>query len=465
MSLTRRSLMRLMGASALAGAATKLSPATFTAHAADTSGYKALVCVFLYGGLDSHDVLIPYDQASYDDFAQIRSALIAQQSATRSRSVLLPITPATSTVLQGRELALPPEMSNLKTLFDQQEAAIIGNVGPLIEPLTREQFFAESVRTPPRLFSHNDQQAVWQSSEPEGAQFGWGGLFADAMLNAGANSGGAEFTTITTEEVGPFLTGQIAAPYRVSASGSAQVDVLDELNEGITGERADLLNEIRRQLAASDYNGSHILERDIAKAFSEGLDTNDTYNLAKASITPLSTAFPAGPLAGQLKAVAETISARTQLMASRQIFFVGLGGFDTHSAQASSLPTLLTQIDQSLFAFNTAMKELGLSQNVTLFTASDFGRTLAVNGDGTDHGWGGHQFVIGGAVRGGELYGSVPPAAFLHSADSGGGRLIPSLAVDQYAAELGRWFGLSPTELSGALPNLGNFNPLTTSFI
>jgi len=465
MTLNRRSLLRMMGATALATTATSWRPVSFTSHAAETSGYKALVCVFLYGGLDTHDVLLPYDTASYDDFAQIRSMLMAQQSSTRSRNVLLPLNPLSSSVLAGRQMALPPEMSNMKSLFDQQEMAVVGNVGPLIEPVTRSSFLAKSVRLPPRLFSHNDQQAVWQSSQPEGAQFGWGGLFADAMINAGANAGAEAYSTITTDEVGPLLTGNIVAPYRISTTGSAQIDLLSEINEGADQERVDLLNEVRRQLAASDYNGNHILERDMANAFGSALDINDGYNEALAANTPIATTFPNGPLGAQLKSVAEAISARDRLMANRQIFFVAYGGFDTHDGQASKLPAKLAEIDQSVFAFHQSMKELGLSQNVTLFTASDFGRTLAENGNGTDHGWGSHHFVVGGAVKGGDIYGSVPPAAFGHDADSGSGRLIPSVAVEQYAAELGRWFGLSPEELSSALPNLGNFNPIETSFI
>ena len=152
-------------------------------------------------------------------------------------------------------------------------------------------------------------------------------------------------------------------------------------------------------------------------------------------------------------------------LASRQIFFVGIGGFDTHDAQARTLPALLGQVDGAVAAFQSTIEGMGLANSVTLFTASDFGRTLAINGDGTDHGWGGHHFVVGGAVKGGEIYGSIPPAAFGHEADSGGGRLIPGLAVDQYAAELGRWLGLDQSELAAALPNLGRFDPLTSSFL
>ncbi|MEL6728900.1 MAG: DUF1501 domain-containing protein [Pseudomonadota bacterium] len=465
MTSTRRNFIKALGASTVAATAMSGAPSVFSAQAAETSGYKALVCVFLFGGLDNHDVILPYDQSNYDQFSQLRSSLIAQQSATRARNALLPLNPASSTVLQGRQVALPPEMPQLKALFDQRRLAIVGNVGPLIEPVTRARFESGAARLPPRLFSHNDQQATWQSSMPEGAQFGWGGLFADAVLASGANNGSAQFATIATEEVGPFLTGRNAVPYRVSPSGAARLDFLDDFYAEVADEQAEFLNAVRSQLSASSYRGNHILEQDMATAFSTGLATNTAYDQARSNGRALSTVFPAGSLSGQLCAVAETINVRSELNANRQIFFVGIGGFDTHSGQATSLPRLLSEIDGALASFNTAMDELGLSRDVTLFTASDFGRTLAVNGDGTDHGWGGHYFVLGGAVNGGELYGAVPPPAFGHDQDSGGGRLIPSIAVEQYAAELGRWFGLSSGELATALPNLGSFDALPQPFL
>ena len=465
MPTNRRDFIKALGAGALATTALTAMPSTFTAHAADTDGYKALVCVFLFGGLDCHDLILPRDQASYDQYAQLRSPLLAQQGVARQRASLLPLSPASDGVLQGRKVALPPEMPQLDSLFRKGKAAIVGNVGPLVEPVTRASFESGAVRLPPRLFSHNDQQAVWQANQPEGAQYGWGGLFADAVLASGANAALPQFTTITTEEVGPFLTGRNAVPYRVSTAGAARVDFLEDYYDGVSGERAELLQAVRDQMAAKSYRGNHLLERDIAAAFSGGLETNEAYDRARQQGVTLPTSFPATPLGAQLRTVAETVNVRDRLFASRQVFFVGLGGFDTHDAQARTLPKLLSEIDGALVAFQAAMDALGLARDVTLFTASDFGRTLAVNGDGTDHGWGGHQIVLGGAVKGGEIYGSLPPPTLGHEADSGNGRLIPSVAVDSYAAELGRWFGLSRSELSAALPGLGNFDPLSNTFI
>lgn len=440
-------------------------PAAITSHAANTSGYKALVCVFLLGGLDGHDVLLPYDSASYDAFANIRQALIATQGANRQRANLKPLVPRTDTVLASRQIALPPEMPNVKSLFDRGDAAIISNVGPLIEPVTRTTFQSSGAKLPPRLFSHNDQQATWQASAPEGAQFGWGGLFADAVLAAGANASRQEFTTITSGEFGPLLSGRLSSPYTFSTDGPAELFLLADLKQtDLDPERRDLLEAIRQTLGSPTLDGAHILERDMVRAIDGGLRTNDLFNSARSRAASFNASFT-GPLGAQLRAVAETISLRSELFASRQIFFVGVGGLDTHSAQATTLPALLAQIDAGIGAFHAAMGELGLENDVTLFTASDFGRSLVVNGNGTDHGWGGHQFAVGGAVNGGNIYGSLPPPAVGHQADTGNGRIIPSVSVEEYAAKLGSWFGLSEGELNASLPNLGNFSRSGLDFI
>jgi len=459
MTTSRRTFLKGAGAAAISAASYGGAPASFTAHAADSSGYKALVCVFLFGGLDNHDFILPYDQSSYDAFADIRQSLLATQGTARERASLLALNPLNAPDFGSRQFALPPEMPLLKGLFDSGDMALVGNVGPLIEPVTRTTFESGAAKLPPRLFSHNDQQATWQSSQPEGAQFGWGGLFADAVLASGGNAAAPEFTTISSTEVGPFLTGNRAQPYQVSADGSAEIALLDGLGDGsLAGDEAAFLNNVKDRFRAQGFNGTNILEQDMAAKFRNGIDSNDQYDAARAALSPVSTTFPTSNLGAQLKSVAETIAIRGALSASRQIFFVGTGGFDTHSAQARTLPRLLGGLDTALAAFNSAMAELGLSNDVTLFTASDFGRTLAVNGDGTDHGWGGHQLIMGGAVNGNRIYGALPEPVINTEQDTGGGRWIPSLSVEQYADPLGRWWGLTPSEVSSALPNLGNFN-------
>ncbi len=459
--INRRNFVRTLGASTIAATAMGSAPGIFTSHAADTSGYKALVCVFLYGGMDSHDVLIPYDASSYDSWRNIRRSFVSRQGNSRERGSLQPLSRVSEPNPTGPRFALPPEMPQIKALYDAGNAAIVANVGPLVEPVTRQAFEASAARVPPRLFSHNDQQVVWQSGAPEGAQFGWGGLFADAILATGANGNREQFTTIATDEVGPFLTGRRASPYRVDVGGAAEIGVIED----IIGNENPLSNALRDQLAASSFNQNHIIERDVASKFEEGLETNEIYAQALRQGASNISGFGDGALSAQLRAVANTIAIRDRLVARRQIFFVGLGGFDTHSAQAVDLPALLAELDGAVGAFSGAMNALGLGNQVTLFTASDFGRTLAVNGDGTDHGWGSHHFVVGGAVNGREIYGNVPPPVLGHAQEVGGGRLIPGLAVDQYAAQLGRWFGLNSSEIATALPNLGRFTPPAWNFI
>ena len=455
MTLDRRRFLRGAAATCALGAGASFIPHGLTAHAATTGGYRALVCVFLFGGLDSHDLLLPYDTESYSSFANVRQSLLNGYGETRDRASLLAITPDNAADLGSRRFALPPEMPELKRLFDAGRAGLVANVGPLIEPVTAREFIDGSARVPSRLFSHNDQQSTWQSAAPEGAQLGWGGLFGDAALASGANSAGAQFTTLAMAGVGPFLTGNVVAPYQVSLSGLAGIAALEPRGGGFDAFLAQAENRFR----ADGFTGRSILARDMANLFREGIDTNSVFDAARAGAFPLATEFPDSPLGTQLRAVAETISIRGALSASRQIFFVGTGGFDNHSNQAFDLPGLMRQIDGALSAFDAAMTELGVGDDVTTFTASDFGRTLAVNGDGTDHGWGGHHIVMGGSVRGRQILGTVPEARLGHDYDGGGGRLVPSLAVEQLAEPLGRWWGLDVSEVAAALPNLRNFDP------
>lgn len=464
MKTTRRTFLTgasALSAATLAGLGSSLS--AFQASAAETGGYKAIVCLFFLGGMDGHDTVLPYDQASYDRYATIREPLMNQYAnvqggSTRARDRLLQLNPSNAASFGGREFALPEELSGIKGLFDSGDAAIVGNVGPLIQPLTRTQFEEESAPQPKRLFSHNDQQSTWMSSQPEGAQFGWGGRFADAALAAGANAGNRDFTTITSLGNELFLTGVDALPYQIGLDGAPEIDALNFFNGGRdTPEGEAIYQKLRDHFEAMDFNSTNLIDRDVSNAMRTALTTNETFNEAFESIQPFATAFPGHFLGQQLQAVANTIAIRDALFMSRQVFFVAIGGFDTHSSQVTDLPALQREIDGGVVAFYQAMQELGLGSDVTLFTASDFGRTLAINGDGTDHGWGNHHFVVGDAVQGGQIYGDMPPYDFGHDQDAGSGRLIPTTSVEQFAEPLGRWFGLNDTEIAAALPNLTNF--------
>ena len=309
---------------------------------------------------------------------------------------------------------------------------------------------------PPRLFSHNDQQSLWQSSSPEGALAGWGGLFSDLLIAQGVSTL-SDFSALTTARDRLFVTGYETAPYTASAGGLS-LDLNDVVNSQTDGNLA----AVYQMLRAQGESAAHILTRDLAGTTVSAFDANLEYSSILSEAPDLGVVFRSDPLGKQLERVAKIIASRQEFGVNRQVFLVGAYGYDTHSAQPLSLPNLHSRLDAGVSAFSESLKNMGIFDRVTLATASDFGRTLADNGDGTDHGWGGHQFVVGGAVNGGALYGDIPPPSFEHSQDAGRGRLIPTIAVDQYAASLGRWLGLNDDSLAQALPNLRNFsaNPL-----
>ncbi|MEO0368101.1 MAG: DUF1501 domain-containing protein [Pseudomonadota bacterium] len=451
---SRRRFIQGLGTAGLVAGAPLGLLSSLPSYAADTSGYKALVCVFLFGGLDGHDVLLPYDLPSYQSFVNARPSFVANQP-TRARDQLLKINPTNLAESETREFALPPEMPQLHTLFEQGNAALVANVGPLINPTDRAAYLSETVALPPRLYSHNDQQAIWQAGSPEGALLGWGGLVADPSLGSAAAQ---PFATITTEGSGLFLTGEKAAPYLIGLDSGVFNWLLDSAED----RRDEYGNEsaytaARRHVAGQTYSGNNLIARDIANLQNSAVNANELFNQAVQNAPTLSTVFPASPLGTQLQAVARALSIRNNLNVNRQVFFVGIGGFDTHSNQVRSLGGLLSQIDAGIAAFQTSLAELNLVNEVTLFTASDFGRTLSVNGDGTDHGWGGHHFVVGGGVNGKSIFGNVPPSTINHTQDAGGGRLIPTTSIEQFAAPMASWFGLSSSEINTVFPNLSNF--------
>lgn len=429
------------------------------ARAGETNDYKALVCVFLEGGLDCHDTVIPYDQPSYDAYAKLRAPLLASYAqepggSSRERARLLPLTPA-SALAGGREVALAPQLGRLADLFAAGRCAIVANTGPLLEPTVMEDFSYNPWKLPPRLFSHNDQRYHWMTFAPEGAQYGWPGRFGDAGL---ANSADSPFAQISLFGYPAFLNGERVSPYQMP-TGSVRQLWVPGLN--LRADR-DLMRE---HLESAGSLRDNLFERDIVALTQTSLDANDRMaEVLERSVAP-TTGFPATSLGEQLKTVARIISVRDSLGLHRQVFYVGLRGFDTHSRQAATLPALQREVADAIGAFYAATEEMGLQDNITTFTASEFGRTLTVNGDGTDHGWGGHQFVVGGAVRGGDIYGEVPPYEVGHARDAGSGRLIPSTSVEQFAAPLGRWFGLSDSELFTALPRLANFTGGALNFI
>ena len=454
LNASRRAFLRQASALSLAGTAAPfaLNLASIGAASASTGAdYKALVCVFLYGANDAHNTVVPYDATGYATYAGVRGALAWTQAQ------LTPLAPTTP-LPGGRQVALPAELAPLATLFDAGQCAVVANVGPLVVPTDRTSFNSKSVPLPPKLFSHNDQQSVWQASVPEGAKFGWGGRIGDLLASQNTSS---IFTCNSLTGSAVFLSGQTVQPFQIDpAQGSIPFGAL---NAGSLYGSASGATALHATLTRSR---THLIESDLRNVNQRSIDSNTALAAALAAAPALATPFPANnSLATQLAMVAKIVSVSAELGAKRQVFMVSLGGFDTHSGQDTTHPALLTQMAGAINAFQAAMVELNTAQKVTLFTASDFGRTLTVNGDGTDHGWGGHHFVVGGAVKGKQVVGSYPDLTANGPTDAGNGRLIPTTAVEQYAATLARWMGVSVSDIPLILPNVVNFPTSDLGFI
>jgi len=442
---SRRAFLQRASALSLAGSATPWAlnlAAMGEAAAATATDYKALVCVFLYGGNDYGNTLIPYDNARYTAYQSMRPTLAYAQSA------LTPTLLTPSVALPGGiQYAIAPELSPLLPIFNAGRMGVLLNVGTLVQPTTKAQYTANSVPLPPKLFSHNDQQSVWQSSSPEGATSGWGGRMGDLFESGNGN---ATFTCVNVSSNAVFLSGKQAVQYQVSASGPVALTA----SKTLFGSTA-CATELHRLITAQSTN---LFENEYTKVMTRSLSAGGQLTTALAGGKTLATAFPTGnSLADQLKLVARMISTSNEVGAKRQVFFVSLGGFDNHDGLATIHPGLMTTVADALSAFYATTVELGVSSQVTTFTASDFGRTLTGN-DGSDHGWGSMHFMLGGAVNGGRYYGSAPVVANNGPDDVGQGRLLPSTSVDQYAATLGKWFGSSGADLLTVLPNLVNWN-------
>jgi uncharacterized protein (DUF1501 family) len=426
--------------------------------------YKALVCVFLNGGNDCNNTVVPLDPAGYQAYSSARSAsglAIAQGS-------LLPITPPSI----GTAFGLHPGLTELQTLWSQQKLAIACNVGPLIHPMTRDEYRNNSVPKPYQLFSHSDQVTQWQTSVSNTrAQTGWGGRLADRTLGF---NGGVAFPMVTSVAGSNiFNSGLNTRPLVIAAAPTGLNQVLSLNGFGGSAEevaRRNSMNHLRTM------DRTNMLVAAASDTTQQAIDISQTFS----ADPTLATVFPTTTLGNQLKQVAKVMKLNQtspQLSLERQIFFCSLGGFDTHQNQPASQASLLAQVSQAMKAFYDATVELGIVSQVTTFTLSDFGRTLQPSGSGasvgTDHGWGNHLFVMGGAVRGGDFYGTPGPNGTVFptlqmagpcDTDSRG-RWIPTASVEQYAATLASWYGLSQSDLSVVFPLIGNFATSSLGFM
>ena len=465
---SRRAFLRRSMQLALAGTAlpTALNLAAIGEAAAFNApgDYKALVCVFMYGGNDYANTVVAYDDPTHAAYTAIRTN-IALSKASLTPTLLNP----TAALASGRQYALHPSMTGLAGLFNAGQAAVQLNVGPLVAPLTKAQYQGSNrslYPLPPKLFSHNDQQSVWQSSSPEGSTIGWGGNVGDVAM---ASNGTSLFTCISVTGNAVFLAGDSALAYQVSTNGAVKIrSTSDARTYGSTLVKDAMLaltQQARSNLLENEYNT--VTRRAIASegAVSSGIGSGAALATGAefAEINALNSPSANNPLASQLKMVARLIAARSSLGAKRQVFFVSMGGFDLHDNLLGKHTTNMQRVSDALAAFHKTTVNLGIDQGVTAFTASDFGRTLSSNGDGSDHGWGNHHFIVGGAVKGKAFYGRAPGMGVGNTGGPddqdhvGQGRLLPSTSVDQYAATLAKWFGVADSEMSGILPNLNRF--------
>jgi len=458
--LTRSALGMTAGAAALSGLG------SMNAFAADLTGYKALVCINLKGGMDHGDTVLPTDAASHADLRAIRSTLFDAYDAddpTSSRHLenIRALNPSNASEFGGQSFGLPVELDSLRQMFNAGECAIVGSVGPLIEPTDQMGLELGTSRVPVRLFSHNDQQSTWM------AQSGWGGRFAKATALAD-RSANPNFMAVTATSLDVFLAGAQAQQFRAPTSNNnGGISIAEKRWRLGYSDADDLARErLSAYYAQSDRGEVNPFRRDVTAGRARGLALSKSYAEAREELASFTVEFPNSDLGRQLKAVAEAIALREVIGVRRQVFYCATGGFDTHDSQHNDLPNLHENLAACFAAFRSALIEIGQWNSVTAFTMSDFGRTLIGNNGGTDHGWGSHHFVMGGAVRGKAIYGAMPRFDGRGSRyTEERGRLIPSVSVEQYAATLGGWFGLDSTELNAALPNLSRFDTADLGFM
>jgi uncharacterized protein (DUF1501 family) len=431
--------------SAAAGATVLGKLGAMNAYAAGNSNYKALVCVFLYGGNDCHNTLIPMTtpQQNYQQYASIRGSLALPQAQ-------LPQIAGSGGAVYG----LHPSLAGVQQLYQQGKAAFVANVGSLVVPITRQQYLNKSVPVPDSLFSHSNQTNQWQTARPDDfGVTGWGGRAADILQAINAPS---QFPMIVaTGSGGLYPVGAQTWPTIANPSGGT----LGLNNTSLTARHSAF-----QQLLTFD-NGVQLMQASN-QITQRGANDGSLLKTALNSAPALQTVFPYGELGNQLKHVAKIMSVRGSLGMNRQIFFVGLGGFDTHSAQLYNHGILLQDVGQSLAAFYQATLEMGIADSVTSFTNSEFGRTLQPSsGQGTDHAWGGHQMVVEGAVQSG-IYGTFPSLALGGPDDANNrGTLIPTTSVEQYGATLAKWFGVPAANLPTVFTTLGNFGGQDLGFL
>lgn len=482
----RREFLRTLGITLASGSAAALLPqlgmigsAAAQSAGGTVSGYRALVCVYLAGGNDAWNLLMPYDQARYDVYAASRSGVYDPATnpggLAYSRAALSGFR-ITDSATGGQYALNPGNVNNtegtgqLRTLYNAGKLAFISNVGTLVRPITKAEY-SNAANRPPQLYSHNDQENLWHLARTSASSAGWGGLVADRVAQANANQNLS--AAISLAGSNRFSVGDSTFPYQMASSGLTGIANIYNSPSSTGGTRGAIRGDALNQLLAASY--SQPLTGEYARTFKNGRDLysllNDGLNSAAGTV---GVSFPSENLANQLRMVARMIKlSRTVgsgIEHQRQVYFVRLGGFDLHdglmSTGNSGHGALLQRVSQAMGSFWTALEEIGATNEVTTFTMSEFARTLNSNGNGSDHAWGGVQMVMGGAVNGGRLYGEFPDQTLNGPISFSRGQTIPSTSVEQMAATLARWMGVtSSTQLNTIFPNLGNFGSSNLGFL
>ncbi len=479
----RRAACASVGTLAMTSAISQLRFMNAAVAQSNITDYKALVCIFLQGGNDSNNMIIPTTGSQYNNYASIRTPVLAiPQTAILGVTSLNP---------DGNTYGLHPSCPELSTLFGEGKLAFLFNAGTLVYPITRAQYLAGSVKQPPQLFSHADQQTQWQTSIPDQPPTtGWGGRVSDLMNAVQPNAPISLMVTLAGANT--FEVGNIVAQYSVSTSGAVSLSLPTSPSGGASTNRLPTLLNILglpyTNLQAQAY--ANVAEQAINtgallnNAISNTAAATFWSNTFPTKITPPEggTAFTS-TLSPQLEMVARLIAAGSTPLTGggfgmkRQIFFCQVGGYDLHTGQTNYSATspnsvlqgahtnLLAELSQSMYAFQRAMEQLGLSKNVTSFTCSDFSRTFPSNGQGSDHGWGSHHLILGGAVKGQKTYGQFPVLSVNGPNDTSTGRWIPTTAIDEYFATLATWFGVDASNLATVFPNLSRFSTSNLGFV
>lgn len=418
------------------------------ASAQQASDYKALVCIYLGGGNDQSNTIVPISAEEYGLYAKGRSSLALPVSALNQ------INPTGWT---GPTLAMHGSLSGLKSVFDQGKLAVLANVGTLCAPTTQAQYKNGTATLPSQLFSHSSQAAAWQTGVPDRvSNTGWMGRIGD-LTSSAFNTGSGVSISMSVAGNNTMQIGNNTIQYQVTTQGAVKVAALNNLSGS-----AAFATALRRLM--TEPNSPSMMESELTKVSSRAISAESLVTSALSGVS-LSIPFPTTDIGKQLQMVARLIAARGGLVQKRQIFFVQMGGYDFHADLVKGQAAQLEDLSDAMTAFYQATVALGVSGNVTSFTASDFGRALQSNGQGADHGWGGHHFIMGDAVLGNRIYGRFPTVSLGSPDDAGQGRLIPTTSVDEYAATLASWFGVPDSDLSTVLPNIGRFSKRNLGFL